>query len=127
MTQDTGNGPFHRVGPADFGPGEFRDYQVEGRSVLIANCDGTFCAIDDRCTHDNGPLTSGRLYRCEIECPRHGGKFDVITGKATALPAFNAVASHLVRVVDGQLEIRLSPPPTRRYEDPRELGGFRFA
>jgi 3-phenylpropionate/trans-cinnamate dioxygenase ferredoxin subunit len=114
---------FHRLGPADFGPGETRYFELDDHNVLVANCDGAFYAMEARCTHDNGPLEEGKLYRCEIECPRHGGKFDVRTGKATALPAFAAVASYPLRVVDGQIEVQFTPPPEKRYEDPRSLPG----
>lgn len=127
MTQAASDQPFHRLGPADFAPGEFRDYEIDGHSVLVAHCDGQYYAIEDRCTHDNGPLADGRLYHCEIECPRHGGKFDVKTGKATALPAFNGVASYPLRVVEGQVEIQFAPPPARRYDDPRDPFGFGHA
>ncbi|MCC6382858.1 MAG: non-heme iron oxygenase ferredoxin subunit [Dehalococcoidia bacterium] len=103
------------LGPADVADGETRDYQVEGHSILVANCGGELWAIEDRCTHDNGPLAEGRLYRCEIECPRHGAKFDMKTGRATALPAFLPVAAYPLRVVDGQIEVQLVPPPQPRY------------
>ena len=118
-TQPAADQPFHRLGPADIGRGAFRDYQIEGHSVLVANCDGHYYAIEDRCTHDNGPLADGRLYACTIECPRHGGKFDLKSGKPTALPAFNGVASYPLRVADGQMELQFVPPPARRYDDPR--------
>lgn len=124
MTTDESKQEFQPLGPADFGPGEFRDFQVGGHGVLVANCAGAFHAIEDRCTHDNGSLSEGRLYHCEIACPRHGARFDMKTGRATALPAFNGVASYPVRVVDGQLEIQFTPPPAKRYQDPRDFGGF---
>jgi 3-phenylpropionate/trans-cinnamate dioxygenase ferredoxin subunit len=102
------DGPFVALGPAlEIAPGQTRDYQVEGHSVLVANCDGAFYAIEDRCTHDDGPLAQGRLRQCEVECPRHGATFDMKTGKATALPAFRPVASYPLRVTaEGMLEVQ---------------------
>ena len=97
-----------RLGPAsEIPPGFSRDYQVAGRGIVVANCDGRYHAIEDRCTHDNGPLGEGRLWGCQVECPRHGARFDLETGRATALPAVRPVAAYPVRVVDGELEVEL--------------------
>jgi 3-phenylpropionate/trans-cinnamate dioxygenase ferredoxin component len=97
------------LGPAaDIPPGKTADFEVKDHSVLVANCDGAYYAIEDRCTHDDGPLAQGRLYRCQVECPRHGATFDMRTGKATALPAFRPVASYPVRVTAaGVVEVKL--------------------
>jgi 3-phenylpropionate/trans-cinnamate dioxygenase ferredoxin subunit len=118
--------PFLPLGPVgDLPPGGKAEFQVDGHSVLVVNCGGEYFAIEDRCTHDDGPLADGRIYGCEVECPRHGAKFDLKTGKATALPAFNAVASYPTRVnADGVLEVQIVESPTPRFEDPR--GTFSF-
>jgi 3-phenylpropionate/trans-cinnamate dioxygenase ferredoxin subunit len=101
---------------AEIPDGATRDFQVSDHSILVANCGGTFHAIEDRCTHDDGPLAEGYLANCQIECPRHGAKFDMATGRALALPAVRPVASYPCRVNDaGELEIDLdvARPPSR--------------
>jgi 3-phenylpropionate/trans-cinnamate dioxygenase ferredoxin subunit len=65
--------------------------------VLLCNVDGTIYAIEDTCTHDGGALDGGPLQGCEIECPRHGARFDVTTGAALSLPAFLPVKTYTVR------------------------------
>ncbi len=119
---------FVALGPASEIPsGQTKDYEVgDEHSILVAHCDGTFYAIEDRCTHDDGPLAQGRLAHCQVECPRHGAKFDVKTGKPTALPAFTPVASYPVRVnAQGILEVDLEvKKPGAVFEDPR--GGFKL-
>ncbi len=55
--------------------------EIDGRAIAVFNIDGAFHAIDDVCTHDGGPLAEGELIGCEIECPRHGARFDVRTGR----------------------------------------------
>ena len=115
------------LGPAaDVPVGKTKDYEVDEHSVLVANCGGAYYAIEDRCTHDDGPLADGRLYQCQIECPRHGAKFDMKTGKATALPAFSPVASYPCRVNEkGEIEISLAvKKPQAVFDDPR--GNFRI-
>ena len=103
----------------DVTPGSMKDVRIdETRSVLLANCDGRLYAIEDRCTHDDGPLADGELLvACQVECPRHGARFDLATGKALTLPAIRPVASYHVRVTDsGTIEVNLaveSPTPPR--------------
>ena len=56
--------------------------------VAIFNLNGEFFAIEDRCTHDDGPLAEGELVNgCQRRCPRHGARFDIRTGEALSRPA----------------------------------------
>jgi len=79
-------------------PGGKKLAEVEGRAIALFNVDGSFYAIDDVCTHDGGPLAEGDFEGTEIRCPRHGARFDVRTGRALCLPAFEPVATHAVEV-----------------------------
>lgn len=72
--------------------------EVDGRAIALFNVEGTFYAIDDLCTHDGGPLAEGDLDGCAIQCPRHGARFDVRTGKPLCMPAVEPVATHQVEV-----------------------------
>src|SRR5271166_3400813 len=72
--------------------------EVDGRAIAVFNVDGAFHAIDDICTHDGGPLAEGELAGYEIECPRHGARFDVRTGRALCMPAFEPVAVHPIEL-----------------------------
>ena len=80
---------------------------IDGRAIAIFNIDGQLCAIDDVCTHDGGPLADGQLHGREIECPRHGARFDVCTGAALCMPAFEPVATHEVKVVGDDVLVRV--------------------
>jgi 3-phenylpropionate/trans-cinnamate dioxygenase ferredoxin subunit len=73
-------------------------FQVGDHEVAVCNVSGQFYAIDDLCTHDGGSLDQGQLEGDEIECPRHGARFNVTSGQATQLPAFEPVDTHEVRV-----------------------------
>jgi 3-phenylpropionate/trans-cinnamate dioxygenase ferredoxin subunit len=87
-------------------PGSRRVVDVDGVAVAVFNLDGEYCAIEDTCTHDGGELASGELQGDEIVCPRHGARFNVRTGAVTAPPAYGAVASLPVRVMEGWVEVR---------------------
>ena len=80
--------------------GGVRTVQCGARSLALSNVDGTLYAIDNRCTHDDGPLGEGRLRNGRVICPRHGAAFDAKTGRVLSLPAVRSVAAYEV-TVDG--------------------------
>jgi 3-phenylpropionate/trans-cinnamate dioxygenase ferredoxin component len=71
-------------------------------SVGVYNCDGELYALEDRCSHDDGPLCEGEFDCGErvAVCPRHGARFDITTGRALTLPAYIPVGTYPVRVRD---------------------------
>ena len=90
---------------SDIPPGEVRVFEAAGRSLCVANVGGEFYAIDNLCTHDGGPLGEGSLWDAQVECPRHGARFDLKTGRPTILPAVLPVKTYKVQV-DGD-EVRV--------------------
>lgn len=80
---------------------------ADGRQIALCNYGGTIFAIDDVCTHDRGPLDQGELIGHEIECPRHGARFDVTTGVATRLPAIRPVRTYPVHIADGKVSVEV--------------------
>ena len=80
-------------------------FQVGDHEVAVCNVGGEFYAIDDLCTHDGGSLDQGELEDAEIECPRHGARFDVRTGAAIQLPAFEPVETHPVRLEGDAVQV----------------------
>ncbi|NWF68718.1 MAG: non-heme iron oxygenase ferredoxin subunit [Chloroflexi bacterium] len=92
-------------------PGERIIVEIGSHWIAVFNIDGQYYAIEDRCTHDDGPLADGELEGCDIECPRHGARFDVRTGKVSAPPALVAVQTYQVRV-EGR-DVQLATEPTK--------------
>jgi 3-phenylpropionate/trans-cinnamate dioxygenase ferredoxin subunit len=92
----------------DLIPGERIFIEVDDMSVVIFNIAGDVYALEDRCTHDDGPLGEGELEGFEIVCPRHGARFDVRDGKALSLPAVEPTRYFPVRIIDNQIEIGIS-------------------
>jgi 3-phenylpropionate/trans-cinnamate dioxygenase ferredoxin subunit len=79
-------------------PGTIEVREVNGTRIALCNVNGRFYAIDDVCTHDGGPLDQGFLEGNLVECPRHGAKFDVTSGRAVVLPAVRPVKTYPVEV-----------------------------
>lgn len=89
-------------------PGTARVVEAGGQSIALCRVeDGDLYAIENRCTHDDGPLGEGELDGDRIECPRHGALFDVTTGRAVTLPAIGKVRCYAVSVDDGQVGIEV--------------------
>ncbi len=82
-------------------------FRAQGRRIALSQVDGVFYAIDDLCTHDEGPLGDGALKGEEVECPRHGARFSVKTGAALRMPAVTPVKVHSVRVDGQHIQVRL--------------------
>ena len=89
----------------DVPPGTAKVFEVSDRAIAVCNVEGKLYAIDDVSTHDEGSLDQGFLEDFEIECPRHGARFDVRTGEVTALPASLPVDIFEVRVQGDDIEI----------------------
>jgi 3-phenylpropionate/trans-cinnamate dioxygenase ferredoxin component len=89
--------------------GERLFVEIDNLPIVIFNIAGQYFAIADLCSHDNGPLGEGELEGTQVICPRHGARFDVMTGKALTMPAVEDIPAYPVRVVDGQIEVGLPP------------------
>jgi 3-phenylpropionate/trans-cinnamate dioxygenase ferredoxin subunit len=101
----------YRVASADDLPeGSAMLVDAGEQRLLLCNVGGKFCAIDDVCTHDGGPLGEGELLGDEIECPRHGARFNVCSGRATRMPAVGPVKTHRVEVEGDGLFVEIEDP-----------------
>ncbi len=79
-------------------PGEYRSVWDGDVQIAVFNLDGELYAIEDVCTHDGGELTGGVVEGHEIECPRHGARFDIRTGAVLCPPAYEPVAKFPVKI-----------------------------
>jgi 3-phenylpropionate/trans-cinnamate dioxygenase ferredoxin subunit len=90
-------------------PGARRIIEWEDLEIGVFNCGGELLAIEDRCSHDNGPLAEGEVDEaaCTVECPRHGSLFDLRSGAPKTLPAYVAVDTFPVRVEDDMIKLEV--------------------
>jgi len=87
-------------------PGEYKLAYDGDVPIAVFNIDGVLYAIEDVCTHDGGDLVGGALHGFEVECPRHGARFDVRTGAVLSPPAYEPVAKFPVKIEDGSVYTR---------------------
>jgi 3-phenylpropionate/trans-cinnamate dioxygenase ferredoxin subunit len=91
-------------------PGSMRLVPAGPRMIGVFNCNGSLYAIEDRCSHDDGPLAEGEFDAdaCTVECPRHGSLFDVTSGRPKTLPAYQPVRTFPVLIEDDTVKLEVS-------------------
>ena len=89
-----------RVASVDELPvGALKGVVTDRAEICLAHAeDGNFYAIDDVCTHENFLLSGGELFDLQVECPQHGSRFNLVTGRVTGLPAVIPATTYPVTV-----------------------------
>ena len=95
--------------PEELPPGTMRLVPAGAMTVGVYNCSGSLYAIEDRCSHDDGPLCEGdwEPEMCMVVCPRHGSRFDLETGIPMTLPAFVSVPVFRVFEREGMIFVEV--------------------
>lgn len=92
---------------SDVPEGAVRVVVANGSRIALCKVDGRLYAVEDVCSHDDGPLGEGRLHGAAIECPRHGARFDVRTGEVLRMPAAYPVRTFPVKIEGEQVLVAL--------------------
>ena len=75
-------GEFVKVASAsEIAPGQARMVNIKGKEIALFNIEGSFFALDNACTHEEGPLAEGDIEGHEVTCPWHGGKVRYPNGR----------------------------------------------
>ena len=84
----------------DLAPGAARCFEVDGHRIALVRIGDDFYAIGDRCSHADYSLSEGDVWEDEreIECPKHGSTFSLITGEPQTLPATQPVPVYATQV-----------------------------
>jgi len=93
----------------EIAPGTVKVVHADGVPIGVANVDGEFYAFADVCTHDDGPVAEGELDGYQIECPRHGARFDIRTGAVKLLPAVVPIPVYPLQVVGDEIQVKSEP------------------
>lgn len=87
-------------------PGTLLRVEAGGEEIVLANVDGDVYALEDRCSHQDYPLSDGELDGTRLECLYHGARFDVCSGRAVQLPAIRPVKTWEVELRNGDVYLR---------------------
>jgi len=99
---------FYEISDVDDLPNGDRIFvEIDENYLVVFNIAGQFYAIEDLCSHDDGPLGDGDLEGYQIACPRHGARFDVRTGKVLTFPAVEDIPAYPIQIVDGKILVGL--------------------
>ena len=103
---------WHNVGAAEEqSVGFLRRVEVEGSAVCLGRTADGWVAFQDTCTHEECSLADGELDGRVIVCPCHASEFDLRTGDVLCPPALEPLPIYEARVEEGELQVRLAPPP----------------
>src|SRR6476659_926288 len=91
----------------EIAPGQARLVNIKGKEIALFNIEGTFFALENACTHEEGPLAEGEIEGHEVTCPWHGARFDVRTGQVLCAPAYEDAARYNVRVTGTDIEVEI--------------------
>ncbi len=95
---------------ADFISGEATKVKIENRTLVVVRIQNDFYVLDDRCSHEDFPLSEGTVdvASCEIECTRHGAMFSLVDGSPQSFPATKPVHTYAVAIKNDRVEVTIS-------------------
>jgi len=100
----------HRVASVDEVPTDsMKRVDAGSTPICLAHAeDGNFYALNDVCTHEEFSLSDGELWGMDVECPQHGSRFNLQTGKVTGLPAVIAATTYPVKVEGSEVYVEVA-------------------
>lgn len=101
----------------DVAEGQVSTFTVEGHRVAVARANEQLYAVQDLCTHDDGPLGEGEVEGFAIQCPRHGARFDIRSGAVLRMPAVQPIETFPVMEKEGRILVAIPEGNDERVDD----------
>ncbi len=92
---------------SDLTENQVKGFSINGREIVLAMLGGKVFALDNLCTHDGGDLGDGEIIEGQLQCPRHGGRFDLQTGAPTRMPVVEGIEAYDVKIEDGDIYVAI--------------------
>jgi len=93
---------------SEISPGQIKAVRIGDKEILLVRENGNLFALDNVCTHDGGDLGDGTIIDGQIQCPRHGARFDLKTGAVTQMPAAIGIKTYKVKIENGDVLLDIS-------------------
>jgi glycine betaine catabolism B len=90
----------------DIQTSQMKEVEVNGEKICLANVEGKYYAIGNICTHLGGPLAQGKLEGYEVQCPWHGSRFDIRTGRVTRPPAMRSEPTYEIKIENDNILVK---------------------
>lgn len=90
----------------DIQPSQMKEVEVNGEKICLANFEGKYYAIGNICTHLGGPLAQGKLEGYEVQCPWHGSRFDIRTGRVARPPAMRSEPTYEIKIEEDNILLK---------------------
>jgi 3-phenylpropionate/trans-cinnamate dioxygenase ferredoxin subunit len=87
----------------------FSAFEIDGIGIVICRFRDEYFAVENSCPHALSTFDDGRMRGYRLICPLHGATFDIRDGSCTGGPATSAIRSFPLRIVDGRIEVAISP------------------
>ena len=94
---------------ADLPDGRGVQVETAGHRIAVFRLGEAAYAIGDQCSHAEASLAEGELFDTDVECPRHGSEFSLLTGEPGSFPATRPVPTYAVEIVDGEVFLEVEP------------------
>ena len=97
----------HVLEKNDVQSGFMRRVELDDRALVIIRIDDQYYALEDRCSHEEIPLSEGWIEEDAVACCMHGAKFNPKTGDPLSLPAYEPVKTYPVKVIGDSVKVNL--------------------
>jgi nitrite reductase/ring-hydroxylating ferredoxin subunit len=94
------------AGVKDIQTSQMKEVEVNGEKICLANVEGKYYAIGNVCTHLGGPLAQGKLEGYDVQCPWHGSRFDIRTGRVTRPPAMRSETTYEIKIESDNILVK---------------------
>ena len=92
---------------ANIPPNKSQAVEHHGLKLLVCNSGGDFFVVENRCSHQDEPLTLGRIRNGTIICPVHGMRYKLDSGEPMGRLTRLPIRRFECRVVDGAVQVRV--------------------
>ena len=93
----------------DIAEKSFSCFNIDGQAIVVCRFRDEYFAIENKCSHALSSFDQGRMRGYRMMCPLHGATFDIRDGSATGAPATRPINSYDLRIVDGMIEVNVTP------------------